>query len=781
MKAAELFLALMFFLTVASGAANAQWAETTLPGIQGQAVRSICTVDSGLIVGTETGVFRSTDFGKLWMKINPDLPPREYDPYTWSIVRAGNNLVVAFAEPNVYVSSDNGQTWTEAGIQAGTRATPIAIAAQGNWVVGGNPTFGNTYQSTDGGESWSKVGGLISVQAVALSGSLGVVETDSALYVTTDRGSSWNKTGSISFPEYMPGAIAISGSVVLATWPDGTGPGSVITSFNGGQSWSAPFSLDCSFVTSLVFAPKGSAGGFVFAGTDSGVFRSSNDGQNWSAANNGLGSKMVYSIAFGPGENGGDTTLFAGTGGGLYESTDYGTTWTLMGSPTEWQFASSGSVLYAVSSNASLNSAEEQTYDYRTAVYSSTDDGADWMKDFSGHLQNNSEVTSLVARTGTGGAVILYASGNGILFSSTDYGITWHTVYADSVTGSLAIGADSENLLISTSNSSQGGILLRSADDGETWNKADSGLTLETASPGIGQHPYFYDFAFDGSKIYAGSGWVYPTLVSSRVQLMLTNLLAVSDNNGLSWTQLKTPLGPSRPTTEQFYDTASVISSIYASGSHLLVGMRAMNFYLPTYSDTVAYGGGFYQLTQGDTSWNVADSAFMGDAVFDFAANGKNIFAATDSGVFRTTDYGTTWDDVSSGMGHLNVSSLIVNDSNLFASTTDGLWVRPLSEITAIQDLGSGSVVPNRFTLSQNYPNPFNPTTNIGFRIADVGFVTLKVYDVLGRRVATLVNRVEQPGNYEVQFNGSRLASGVYFYRLIAGTHVITKKMLMLK
>ena len=74
--------------------------------------------------------------------------------------------------------------------------------------------------------------------------------------------------------------------------------------------------------------------------------------------------------------------------------------------------------------------------------------------------------------------------------------------------------------------------------------------------------------------------------------------------------------------------------------------------------------------------------------------------------------------------------------------------------------------VPTHFALSQNYPNPFNPTTNIEFRIADVGFVTLKVYDVLGQRVATLVDKVEQPGSYEVEFNGSDLASGVYFYRI---------------
>ncbi len=78
---------------------------------------------------------------------------------------------------------------------------------------------------------------------------------------------------------------------------------------------------------------------------------------------------------------------------------------------------------------------------------------------------------------------------------------------------------------------------------------------------------------------------------------------------------------------------------------------------------------------------------------------------------------------------------------------------------------------PRSFGLSQNYPNPFNPTTNIEFRIAESGFVTLKVFDVLGREVVALVNEVKRSGRYEVVFDGRNLPSGVYFYRLTATPH----------
>ena len=85
------------------------------------------------------------------------------------------------------------------------------------------------------------------------------------------------------------------------------------------------------------------------------------------------------------------------------------------------------------------------------------------------------------------------------------------------------------------------------------------------------------------------------------------------------------------------------------------------------------------------------------------------------------------------------------------------------------------------YELSQNYPNPFNPITTISYTIPKDGMVTLKVYDVLGREVERLVNEVQKVGKYEVNFDASRLASGVYFYRLVSGTRVIAKKMLFMK
>jgi len=87
----------------------------------------------------------------------------------------------------------------------------------------------------------------------------------------------------------------------------------------------------------------------------------------------------------------------------------------------------------------------------------------------------------------------------------------------------------------------------------------------------------------------------------------------------------------------------------------------------------------------------------------------------------------------------------------------------------------------SNYKLSQSYTNPFNPTTNIGFRIAEFGFVSLKVYDALGKEIATLVNEEKPIGSYEVEFDGTALSSGIYIYRLTSGNFTTSKKLILLK
>ena len=89
--------------------------------------------------------------------------------------------------------------------------------------------------------------------------------------------------------------------------------------------------------------------------------------------------------------------------------------------------------------------------------------------------------------------------------------------------------------------------------------------------------------------------------------------------------------------------------------------------------------------------------------------------------------------------------------------------------------------IPDHYEVYQNYPNPFNPTTTIIWQMSKAGLVTLKIFDVLGSEVTTLVNEELPTGKHEAAFNASRLSSGVYFYRLRAGEYTAVKKMLLIK
>ena len=119
------------------------------------------------------------------------------------------------------------------------------------------------------------------------------------------------------------------------------------------------------------------------------------------------------------------------------------------------------------------------------------------------------------------------------------------------------------------------------------------------------------------------------------------------------------------------------------------------------------------------------------------------------------------------------------NTSNVVLRA-DAIQFSLVKEITKVDGPGEAGI-PVKFSLEQNYPNPFNPTTAISYQLPAAGKVVLKVYDVLGREVAALVNGEQNPGVYSVTFDASRLPSGVYFYRIDSGAYTATKKMVLIK
>ncbi|MHB8930531.1 MAG: T9SS type A sorting domain-containing protein [Melioribacteraceae bacterium] len=142
-------------------------------------------------------------------------------------------------------------------------------------------------------------------------------------------------------------------------------------------------------------------------------------------------------------------------------------------------------------------------------------------------------------------------------------------------------------------------------------------------------------------------------------------------------------------------------------------------------------------------------------------------------------------------MGYSSVPDIsamsIVDQNNVWSVSNNGRIFKMIpGTITDVKEMHIA--LPQIIYLYQNYPNPFNPTTTIKYSIpvetrhaSSLQHITLKVYDILGKEVATLVNEEKAPGNYEVKFDGANLSSGVYFYRLQSGSFTQTKKFVLMK
>jgi hypothetical protein len=227
------------------------------------------------------------------------------------------------------------------------------------------------------------------------------------------------------------------------------------------------------------------------------------------------------------------------------------------------------------------------------------------------------------------------------------------------------------------------------------------------------------------------------------------NGVFLSTNNGTSWNQT---------------GLTGWVIALAISGMNLFAGTP----------------GGVFLSTNNGTSWRAVNIGLTNTDVRSFALSDTNLFVGVfGGGVFLSTNNGTIWTEVNTGLTNDSVQALAVSGSNLFAGTAGGVWRRPLSEMIA--DVESEEQLPSLFALQQNYPNPLNPSTTIEYALPERAFVEIKILDVLGREVATLLNEVKPAGTYTARWDASCVASGVYFYRLQAGSFVQTRKMLLLR
>lgn len=186
--------------------------------------------------------------------------------------------------------------------------------------------------------------------------------------------------------------------------------------------------------------------------------------------------------------------------------------------------------------------------------------------------------------------------------------------------------------------------------------------------------------------------------------------------------------------------------------------------------------------TNAGFNWVGEELSFFGlSFAIDFRTYNEG-WSASGYKFLLTTNRGETWNEFETPDSAVVYDLQFTDARTGYAVGQDGVILKLDPALVSVEDEASS---PNQFILYQNYPNPFNPSTHIGFQIIDNGFVSLKIYDLLGNEVATLVNENKSAGKYEVEFSRSLinqvLSSGIYFYQLKAGNNIQTKKMILLR
>jgi photosystem II stability/assembly factor-like uncharacterized protein len=356
-------------------------------------------------------------------------------------------------------------------------------------------------------------------------------------------------------------------------------------------------------------------------------------------------------------------------------------------------------------------------------MFLTTDEGANWTQISS--ADSDIDILSIVMLNSN----ILAGTWNGF-YLSTNGDTTWNAVTPAGIPADIAIW--SIVMIDTTLFAGTTGNIYKSLDNGNTWTEVNSGIPVDARINSI---------VASGDAIIAGSA---------------SNGIFKTTNGGASWTEINSGL------------TNTYISQLMVMDTKL-------------FAVTLE---GVFESDNNGMSW-AAGTSGLENVNCIVVVNDQLLAGTDDNGIYLSDDGGVTWISFSSGIpGTTRVWSLAVSSDCIFAGTDKGVWRLPLSEI--ITEVKNIAELPKDFSLEQNYPNPFNPSTKIKYSIPSVGtrrgvFVQLKVYDVLGNKVATLVNEEKPAGTYEVTWNASDLPSGVYFYRIQAGSFVETKKMTLLK
>ncbi len=676
----------------------------------------------------------------------------------------------------------------------GTNGSSTIFAAAGN---------NGIFRSLDNGAHWAASGlNNLTIGGFIFKGNyVFAIDQNAGLWRSKDNGNSWTN---LNFSDYIISFTVKGNNIFVGTYSG------VMRSSDNGNSWV----LANNGISSTIYSMTSNSN-YLFAGGYEMIFRSADNGNNWIQYNLPSGVIANSMIANG-------STIFIGSAAGVYRSANNGVNWALSGLDSLGisSFAKSGNSIFA---NTSVN--------FVGYIVRTDNNGVNWKvvnsdiisTDISALTANNQYIFAgfylmgisrsatkgddwVVSNTGLTAVDInyiismdndLYAcneSGGGIFYSAnngakwTDYNIglqdlNVHTFAVNANSSTIYAGTDNgiyytsphNNIwmpmnnglsnLYTSSIAVNGKKLYANSGGKRLYISTDGGLNWDTSGLRVYSWTGIYKIALGSNMIYASLTWHHHSVTNSW--------LVASTDGGITWNDISSSQVESE-----------VISEVISKGSDVYLGVTGETYH----ADTSTFG--VYRSTDKGANWTLVKDGMNDHNVTSLCFSNSDLIAGTSSGnIYRSTNKGDNWILLSpASFSGRAVNTLTVNNKNIFAGiNNNSVWKYPLPKSISLEPV---SEFKGNNELLQNYPNPFNPVTKIKFDIAPllrgVGeargvFTSLKVFDITGREIKTLVNEKLNPGTYEVTFDGSNLSSGVYFYKIRAGEYSETKRMILTK
>ena len=567
-------------------------------------------------------------------------------------------------------------------------------------------------------------------------------------------------------------------------------PNLLLSTTDGGTTWAID-TLNVQLVNRVYFY-NDNDGIIVCNGM---LLRTSDGGATWSEHSISSGRFVGLSVI-------GDSTISTcGIFSKLFKSTDLGDSWSSMDLD---EFNDLYSV-NMISANTGVAVGAEGTIIKRS--------GSGWVSGLKTSAHNLNSVFALNENT----AVTVGDSGT--ILKSYDNYLNWVPISSGTVSDLYSVQFVDNTGWIAGEN----GTILKSADAGESWTLLTGGVSERLTSLSFVDNETGWA-AGDGGVIIkttdGGGSW---SAQNSGTNLNLLKIEFKNSNTGFA-------LGES---TNFFRtdDGGTTWNLIYSDAYSKYNATYDFSFYSTTRGWMCGGWGNIFRTTDGGYTWRQQfNSASIGFHCID-AVDSNNVYLAADDGVILFTTIGggepgptpvelisfqasvqknnvtLSWSTATETNNHgfevqreskndnwvtigfvegngttVNPHQYSFTDRNMLpGSYSYRLKQADFNGSSTISDAVNIEVAPPAFSLSQNYPNPFNPSTDIGYQVPEAGFVTLKVYNILGEEIAVLVNEHKTAGNYTVKFDAGNLTSGIYLYQLKADAVTLTRKLILLK